>query len=89
MPKKRYRYDKALGSGCLALVQLAWVHASALQHRLVPEVGEQAWRIITRNILFSMHRPVLESVIKGNLSKDYLDDERHESWRCSMRDQRG
>ncbi|KAF2114863.1 hypothetical protein BDV96DRAFT_646730 [Lophiotrema nucula] len=79
LPSSRYYYDKALAAGgCLAVVVLAWVHARALCHPLMAEIKEIWWRHVCRNILWSMHWPVLQWLVGGNVMRELTRPEHRE-----------
>ncbi|KAF2126237.1 hypothetical protein P153DRAFT_347298 [Dothidotthia symphoricarpi CBS 119687] len=67
----RMRYDYALGSGCLAAVVLARIHATQLGHPLPASLSDAQWRITGRNILWSMPRILLDTLVTGNLARKY------------------
>ncbi|CAA9958227.1 hypothetical protein PTMSG1_01792 [Pyrenophora teres f. maculata] len=79
----RMRYDYALEHTCVAAAKLTRLHAEKLSHRLVSLVHDFKWLLCVRNILWSMPRELLETLVSSNIALEAANAE-STVWRLYM-----
>jgi hypothetical protein len=75
-PKGSCDYPKALQNSLVVTAAATYHHAREVAHALAESLGQDSWRIVAANCLWSMPSHVLQLLTTGNLSSAYWDRSR-------------